>query len=55
MPKIGSGTGKEVHMPRIKKIIAIRIKDVFMSFLLHLNEDLDDDLLSDAIGMMVSE
>ena len=33
----------------IKKIKPFHVKDVYMSFLLHLNEDFDDDLLLDAI------
>lgn len=30
----------------------MQIKDVFLSFLLHLNEDFDDDLLADAIALL---
>jgi hypothetical protein len=29
------------------------LKDKFMSFLLHLNEDFDDDLLLDALELLV--
>jgi hypothetical protein len=31
----------------------VRLKDVYMSFLLQLNEDFDDDLLLDAIDLLV--
>ena len=40
---------------KIRKITSLRFKDILMSFLLHLNEDLDDDLLSDAIELIVKE
>ena len=40
-------------MLKIKMIERLRLKDALMSFLLHLNEDLDDDLLLDAINMIL--
>ena len=46
---------KKVQVLAIRKILAFRYKDVMMSFLLHLNEDLDDDLLLDAIDLIVTE
>jgi hypothetical protein len=35
------------------EVKTIPLKDIYMAFLLALNEDFDDDLLFDAIDMMV--
>jgi len=35
------------------KIECIFLKDTYMTMLLHLNEDFDDDLLQDAMEMLV--
>ena len=37
-----------------EKAELVPLKDIFMSFLLHLNEDFDDDLLLDAMDILVS-
>ena len=36
-------------------IEVIPLKDIYMQFLLHLNEGFDDDLLMDCIGMLTDE
>ena len=33
----------------------VRAEDLYMFLLLEINEDFDDDLLSDAIGLMINE
>ena len=38
---------------KVRKINTFSLKDILMGFLLHLNEDFDDDLLADAIKMMI--
>ena len=43
--------GREVQVK--KKQVAI--KDIFMQFLLHLNEDFDDDLLLDSLNVLVGD
>ena len=35
-----------------RKIEPLRFKDIYMSFLLHLNEEFDDDLLFDSIKIL---
>ena len=42
-------------MLRLRRVRIGSWKNIFMSFLLHLHEDLDDDLLFDAIGLLVDE
>jgi len=37
----------------ILKIDKLAWKDIFMTFLLAINEDLDDDLLQDAMNLLV--
>ena len=37
----------------ILKIEKLAWKDIFMTFLLAINEDLDDDLLQDAMNLLV--
>ena len=49
----GKEKGCQDGLLKVNKITALRLKDILMSFLLHLNEDLDDDLLFDSIGMIV--
>ena len=36
-----------------EKIHMFPLKDIFMNFMLHLNEDFDDDLLQDAMSILV--
>ena len=36
----------------IRKMVFIRLKDIYMSFLDHINQDFDDDLLFDVISML---
>ena len=38
-----------------KYIVPVELKDIFMTFLLLLNENFDDDLLQDALEMLVLE
>ena len=60
---VSAKTGENVHealLELINKmaqkkfgIDIILLKDIYMMFLLHLNEDLDDDLLQDAMDTLV--
>ena len=49
----------EAHMDLVNKIVqrkginSLPLKDIYMMFLLQLNEDLDDDLLQDAMEVLV--
>jgi hypothetical protein len=36
----------------LKKMTPAPLKDLYMTFLLSLNDDFDDDLLQDAIGLL---
>ena len=38
-----------------EKIHMFPLKDIFIHFMLHLNEDFDDDLLQDAMSILVPE
>ena len=53
--KEGKDEGQQVKMLKMRKIVTLKLKDIMMFFLLYLNEDFDDDLLSDAIGMLMDE
>ena len=39
----------------VKKMGLLSIKEVYLSFLLHMNEDLDDDILLDIIELVSKE
>ena len=39
----------------LKKFDIVSLKEIFLTFLLFLNEDFDDDLLQDAIQLLVEE
>ena len=52
------GQGQENVPGKIRKLrkrVIIRLKDIYMSFLEHLNEEFDDDLLLDCINILQSE
>ena len=51
IPQI-SRDNKIILKGRIRKTFLMRLKDVYMSFLEHMNEDFDDDLLLDCISML---
>ena len=36
----------------LRKIYAVEMNQVYLHYLLHLNDDFDDDLLSDAIKVL---
>ena len=42
----------EPEKMKIRIIMQLKIKEAFLQFLLELNEDFDDDLLLDAIGLL---
>ena len=45
-------TDRAKRVVGIKSLMIFGKKDIFLHFLLHLNEDFDDDLLLDAITIL---
>ena len=51
LKKMEAATSENIEVVELRQVSFdyFQIKDLFMSFLLHCNEDFDDDLLQDAI------
>ena len=44
--------GTKKDRVKIKRVKVFPLKDQYMTFLLHLNEDFDDDLLLDSLDVL---
>ena len=43
---------KETNKVGVRKVHPYRLKDIYMHYLEHLNDNFDDDLLSDALDLI---